>query len=119
MSRARSLVTIDTRPQRLLGVVDEVEHDLLELCAITENHRQRRLELEPTSNAYRLQGIATRPCDVPDNVIDAGRHFSCAVAPSCQCKQISDDRRGTDGLVIDRFERGAVISRPGFPEKEL
>jgi len=96
----------------MFGVVDEVQHHLLEMRAVAVHGRQRRLQLDAARNPGGLQRIAARTRDVANDVVDVRRNATLRLTLPRERKQILHDGRGTNRLVVDRLQRCPIFSRP-------
>jgi hypothetical protein len=100
---------LNARQQRLLGVPKEVEHDLFELRAVSEDEGQPGIEIHTARDAGCLQRVAPSAYDVSNDVVDVRRDASLAISAANHCEQIANNVRRPQRFVVDRLERRSVI----------
>ncbi len=89
------------RRERLLGVPDEIEHDLLKLERIGPDRGQRRIEACIELHAVNGERITTHLEHARDDLVHPrGRPLRRVLARERQ--EVGDDLRGALGLGVDR-----------------
>ena len=89
--------------ERLFGVADQVQHDLLQLERIGPRARQCRVEIDVEVDLRRAQGVATQRHRIGDDRVQVRIHPLGRALP-CEGEQVSHDLRGAARLVVNRVD---------------
>ena len=95
------------RRQRMLGVREQIEHDLLKLERVGHRRRHRRIEAHDDIHLRVAERIAPQLERVLDDSIEIGRG-ALRLMLAREGQQIRDDLRRALRLVMNRLQRLAI-----------